>query len=138
MGAVRIVVALLVVLAFAVLFVRVLVPLVRRALGQPAGGTGARGAVVPGEVVPDPALAGFPIAFRHGYDPDDVEALFEQVYSLAATPSGRTEALAAVRSARFHLARRGGYEPVFVDDRVEALVDALANGRELPPRPGLR
>ena len=133
MGAVRIIVGLLVVLAVAMLFVRILVPWLRRALTQPSGGT-----VVPGQVVPDPTLTGFPIAYRHGYDPEDVEALFDRVYSLAATPSGRTEALAAVRSARFHLARRGGYEPLFVDDRIDALADALAAGRELPPRPGLR
>lgn len=133
MGALRVAAALLILIAVAVIFVRVLVPLVRRTLAPASDRT-----VVPGEVVPDPTLTGFPIAFRHGYDPDDVEALFDRVYTLAATPSGRVEALAAVRSARFHLARRGGYEPVFVDDRVDALTDALASGHELPPRPGLR
>ena len=122
MGALRVAAALLILVAVAVIFVRVLVPLVRRTLAPASDRT-----VVPGEVVPDPTLTGFPIAFRHGCDPDDVEALF-----------GRVEALAAVRSARFHLARRGGYEPVFVDDRVDALTDALASGHELPPRPGLR
>lgn len=132
MNAVRIVLALLIVIAVAVLFVRFVVPLVRRLTDRPSGAT-----VVPGEVVRDPAATRIPLAYRHGYDPEDVEALFDRVYSLATTPSGRVEALEVVRSARFHLARRGGYEPVFVDDRIDALADALSSGHELPPRPGL-
>ncbi len=133
MGAVRVALALLIVVVVAVLFVRFVVPFLRRAINRPSGS-----AVATGEVVPDPVPTRFPLAARHGYDPEDVEALFDRVYALAATPSGRSEALDAVRSARFHLARGGGYEPVFVDDRVDALADALADGRELPPRPGAR
>lgn len=133
MNVVRIVLVLLIVVAVAVLFVRFLVPFVRRVVDPPSAPT-----VVPGDVVADAGPSGFPIAFRHGYEPADVDALFDRVYTLTATPSGRAEALVAVRTARFHLSRHGGYEPVFVDDRMDALADALANGRELPPRPGSR
>lgn len=133
MNLIRIVAALLIVLAVALLFVRVVVPFVRRVTMPPSTRT-----VVPGEVVPEQVQHGIPRALRHGYDAGDVDALFERVYALAADPSGRAEALALIRAARFHLERNGGYEPLFVDDRVDAIADALASGRELPPRPDLR
>lgn len=133
MNIIRVVAALLIVLAVALLFVRVVVPFVRRVTMQPTTRT-----VVPGEVVPDRVPHGIPRAWRNGYDTEDVDELFDRVYALAAEPSGRVEALGLIRSARFHLDRNGGYEPHFVDDRVDAIADALASGRELPPRPDLR
>ncbi|MGC3994867.1 MAG: hypothetical protein QM779_12265 [Propionicimonas sp.] len=129
----KIVVFLLILVVLGFLFVRVFVPFVRRTVGQPASPT-----IVPGEVVADPTPGTFPVTMGRGYDPEDVEELFEKVYRLAETPSGRVEALEAVRSTRFHLARKGGYETVFVDDRLDAIADALTSGRALPPRPGLR
>ena len=48
------------------------------------------------------------------------------------------EALELIRSARFHLDRTGGYEPVYVDRHMDALAAALSGGGELPPRPGYR
>lgn len=129
----KVIIVLVVLVVLGLLFVRVFVPFVRRMLGQPADPT-----VVPGEVVPDEPANGIPRTRWHGYDTADVEALLDRVYGLADTPSGRAEALEAVRSARFHLERRGGYEPVFVDDRMDAIADALEHGRELPPRPDLR
>jgi hypothetical protein len=134
-GLLRVAFALVIIVAVAVVFVRVVVPIARRATARPDAPT-----VVPGEVVPDPggSAGGIPRTRWHGYDTADVDALLDRVYGLAASPSGRTEALEAIRSARFHLDRRGGYEPVFVDDRMDAIADALEHGRDLPPRPDLR
>lgn len=130
----RIVLVLAILVVVVLVLLKVLVPFVRRVLGRPEDHV-----VVPGSVVPDGTPPGaFPIAARHGYDPADVDELFDRVYELADTPSGRAEALELLRSARFHLARRDGYEPVFVDDRMDAVADALANGRDLPPRPDYR
>nr|WP_300148233.1 hypothetical protein [Propionicimonas sp.] len=133
MNLVRLLIVLLILLGVFLLFVRVVVPYARRAT-RGAGGT----TVVPGTVVPGAETSGLPLTSGHGYDRADVEALLDRVYGLADTPSGRVEALAMVRSARFHMARRGGYQPVFVDDVVDRLADALANDRELPPRPDQR
>lgn len=131
----RLVLVALILLSVALLFVRVVVPAVRRLLERSGVPT-----VVPGEVVPgsQPGTRGLPAARRHGYDRADVDELLDRVYALAVTPSGRTEALELVRSARFHLDRRGGYVPVFVDDAMDAIADALASGRDLPPRPDQR
>lgn len=134
MGFFRVLLALVIVVVVALVLVRVVVPYLRRVTGQTGAPT-----VVPGGVVPDASPPGtLPKARWHGYDTDDVDGLLDQVYALATTPDGRADALERIRSTRFHLARSGGYEPVFVDDLMDALADALSYGRELPPRPGLR
>ncbi len=133
MNLLRLLLVLLILLGVFLLFVRVVVPYARRAASRAGGPT-----VVPGAVVPDAEAAGLPLTSGHGYDRTDVEDLLDRVYGLADSPSGRVEALEIVRSARFHLDRRGGYQPVFVDDMIDRLADALANDRELPPRPDQR
>ncbi len=134
MGLFRVALALIIVVVVALVFVRVVVPYLRRITGQTGAPTVVQGSVVP-EASPPGTL---PKARWHGYDTDDVDGLLDQVYALADTPSGRSEALERIRSTRFHLARSGGYEPMFVDDLMDSLADALTYGRELPPRPGLR
>jgi hypothetical protein len=132
LGLFRVALALIIVVVVALVFVRVVVPYLRRITGQTSAPTVVQGSV---EASPPGTL---PKARWHGYDADDVDGLLDRVYALAATPNGRGEALEQIRSTRFHLARRGGYEPVFVDDLMDSLADALTYGRELPPRPGLR
>jgi DivIVA domain-containing protein len=130
---IRVVIVVLILLGVFLLFVRVIVPYARRVVDR-----SDRPTVVPGAVVPDAEPGGLPLTTGHGYDRADVEELLDRVYGLADAPSGREEALALVRSARFHMARRGGYQPVFVDDVMDRLADALANDRDLPPRPDQR
>lgn len=81
---------------------------------------------------------GFPMVRRNGYDPGDVDDLMDRVYRLAASEEGRAGALELAHSARFGLARRGGYDSRVVDLHVDAMLVALQTGRELPPRPGYR
>jgi hypothetical protein len=79
--------------------------------------------------------AGFGRVRRNGYVAEDVDQLLDRVYSLPSTADGRAEALRLVNSARFHLDRTGGYQPVAVDRFVDSVTAALSAGVALPPRP---
>ncbi len=85
-----------------------------------------------------PALSGgdgFGRARRNGYVTGNVDELLDQVYALPATAEGRAEALQLLSSARFHLDRTGGYQPVAVDRFLDSVTSALSTGATLPPRP---
>jgi len=79
--------------------------------------------------------AGFGRARRNGYVAENVDELLDRVYSLPNTADGRAEALQLLSSARFHLDRTGGYQPVAVDRFVDSVTAALSAGVALPPRP---
>lgn len=81
------------------------------------------------------ALTSFTLSARRGYEASDVEDLMDRVYQQPASAEGRADALELLTSARFHLARGRGYEPVGVDGHVDALIAALESGQDLPTRP---
>lgn len=133
MNLLRLLVILVVLVALALFLLRVVRPARLRARTGTPGPT-----VVPGSVVPHPEQAGLLRTAGHGYDEAEVVALLDRVYALAATPAGRREALDLARGSRFHLARGGGYDLRSVDERLDAIIGALAAERELPPRPDQR
>lgn len=83
------------------------------------------------------ASAGFARTRRNGYATENVDELLNQVYAQPDTAEGRAEALKLIGSARFHLDRTGGYQPVAVDRFLDSLTSALTSGAGLPPRPGV-
>jgi|GEM_PF-4096142 hypothetical protein len=78
---------------------------------------------------------GFGQARRNGYVRADVDALVDAVCAQPATVDGRAEGLRLIAAARFHLDRSGGYEPVAVDRFLDSLSAALRAESELPQRP---
>ncbi len=132
MNLLRVIPVLIIAVVVALILLRFVLPSLRRVRGAPT--------IVPGSVVTyeAPLPGTLPLARGHGYDTDDVDGLLDRVYQLSGTASGRIEALELIRSARFHLDRTGGYEPVYVDRHMDALAAALGTGGELPPKPGYR
>jgi hypothetical protein len=80
--------------------------------------------VVPKGAAPD-WKPRFPIARRFGYEISDVDSLLDQLDGLGVAPADRTAAVDLLHSARFHLARRNGYDPLAVDQEIDRRLKEL-------------